>query len=298
MQPDQPANDSAMAPRPARPSRRRLFVAGAAAALPAAAAVDGLLIEPRRLATTAHAVASRRAGAAGGGRPLEILQVSDLHLRRLGVLEEKVLAALHAARADVVVFTGDTVDRREGLWVLETFLRDVPRGPQFFAIVGNWERWAGIPDEALSKIYRRHGVELLVNRSVTFDADGRRVRVTGLDDLVAGRPDPSGALAHAEPCENHLLLVHCPAARDQSPPPPDHAADFMLSGHTHGGQVAPLGIAPVLPEGSGGYVAGWYRDGAGPPLYVSRGIGTSVAPVRIGATPELARFTWTLAGPA
>ena len=30
-------------------------------------------------------------------------------------------------------------------------------------------------------------------------------------------------------------------------------------------------------------------------MYVSRGIGTSLIPVRIGALPELARFDWMLA---
>jgi predicted MPP superfamily phosphohydrolase len=67
----------------------------------------------------------------------------------------------------------------------------------------------------------------------------------------------------------------------------------MLSGHTHGGQIAPFGVALKLPHGSGGYVAGWYR-GDGVPLYVSRGIGTSLVPIRIGATPELAQFDWSL----
>jgi predicted MPP superfamily phosphohydrolase len=66
-----------------------------------------------------------------------------------------------------------------------------------------------------------------------------------------------------------------------------------LSGHTHGGQVAPFGIATILPPGCGRYVAGWYRD-SGPPMYVSRGIGTSLFPVRIGATPELVRIDWHL----
>jgi uncharacterized protein len=53
-------------------------------------------------------------------------------------------------------------------------------------------------------------------------------------------------------------------------------------------------VALTLPAGSGRYVAGWYRD-AGPPMYVSRGIGTSLIPVRLGATPELVRFEWALA---
>lgn len=65
---------------------------------------------------------------------------------------------------------------------------------------------------------------------------------------------------------------------------------LMLSGHTHGGQIAVGGWAPLVPPGSGRYVRGWFRGDGAPPLYVSRGIGTSVLPLRFGATPELAVF--------
>ncbi|HEU0012912.1 MAG TPA: hypothetical protein VFQ45_04475, partial [Longimicrobium sp.] len=65
---------------------------------------------------------------------------------------------------------------------------------------------------------------------------------------------------------------------------------LMLSGHTHGGQVNLFGWAPVLPRGSGRYVRGWFRDPGAIPLYVSRGIGTSQYPVRLGSPPELALF--------
>jgi predicted MPP superfamily phosphohydrolase len=64
---------------------------------------------------------------------------------------------------------------------------------------------------------------------------------------------------------------------------------LILSGHTHGGQVCLGGWAPVLPRGSGRYVAGWYTDGA-IPLYVSRGLGTTMLPIRFGAVPEIAYF--------
>ena len=93
---------------------------------------------------------------------------------------------------------------------------------------------------------------------------------------------------------HHLVLAHCPITRDALALPAGHAASLVLSGHTHGGQVAPFGIATILPRGCGRYVAGWYRD-AGPPMYVSRGIGTSLLPVRIGATPELVCIDWRLA---
>lgn len=71
------------------------------------------------------------------------------------------------------------------------------------------------------------------------------------------------------------------------------SVDLVLSGHTHGGQVQLAGWAPVTPRGSGRYLEGWYGDHAEdgvPPMYVSRGVGTSGIPVRLGSRPELAVF--------
>lgn len=274
-------------------SRRRLLAAGGlfAVGVPTAGAIDGLFVTPHRLQTTTHTLASR---APRADARLRMLQVSDLHLHRIGRLETRLLAGLHDARADVILFTGDMIDRRHDLWQLETFLRECPASPRRFAILGNWEYWAGVPREALERLYESHGIELLVNRSVEFAAAGTRVRITGLDDLRGGSPDAAAALCDAQPAPNHLVLAHCPLSRDVVMIPADHPVDLVLAGHTHGGQVTPFGMALTLPAGSGRYVAGWYRE-AGPPMYVSRGIGTSLIPVRIGATPELVRFEWTLA---
>ncbi len=51
----------------------------------------------------------------------------------------------------------------------------------------------------------------------------------------------------------------------------------------------PVRPDPILPRGSGRYVKGWYRD-AGPPLYVSRGIGTTMLPFRLMARAEIPVF--------
>ncbi|MFM7292181.1 MAG: metallophosphoesterase [Planctomycetia bacterium] len=283
-------------PQPPRElSRRRLLKrAGLLAGLlpVGAAAIDGVLVTPRRLVTSDHAF--------GGGDPatrLRVLQVSDLHVRRIGTLERQLLEQLHDSHADLIVITGDSIDHDRALPPLDALLAEFPTAPRLLAILGNWEYRCRVDLDALEKIYARHGVELLVNRSVTLAHRGRTIRITGLDDIREGRPDAAAALADSRPLDHHLVLAHCPITRDDLGLPAAHAASLVLSGHTHGGQVAPCGIATILPPGCGRYVAGWYRDG-GPPLYVSRGIGTSLLPVRIGASPELVRIDWLLGEPS
>jgi len=70
----------------------------------------------------------------------------------------------------------------------------------------------------------------------------------------------------------------------------DAGFDLVLAGHTHGGQVRLPGIgAPWLPFDSAGLDAGWFER-RGTRLYVSRGIGTSILPIRFLCRPELAVF--------
>jgi predicted MPP superfamily phosphohydrolase len=62
----------------------------------------------------------------------------------------------------------------------------------------------------------------------------------------------------------------------------------VLAGHTHGGQVVLPGLGSFfLPRGSGAYPRGWYTLG-GSHLFVSRGLGWSVAPLRVRCPPEIA----------
>ena len=278
-----------------RLSRRSLLLGGAAVAVaPTAAAIDGFLVTPRRLETSIHAF-----GAADAAAPtVRVAQLSDLHLRSFGRLHESLLTRLHDLGPGLIALTGDMIDRPEHVTTLAAFLGELPDVPTL-AVLGNWEHRSTVPIAAFRRLYDRHAVELLVDRSVRLTLGpsldtSRPLLVTGLDDLAEGSPDPVAAVADAAACPNHLVLAHCPAARDACPLPVGHAASLVLAGHTHGGQVAPFGRALVLPPCSGGYVAGWYREG-GPPLYVSRGIGTSLLPVRIGATPELVLFDWSLA---
>lgn len=282
-------------------NRRRFLAVSGASAVGGALALGGYagLVEPRRLQLTRHP-ANRRTSASQ--REVTVVQITDLHLRRVGGLHRRMAARVNALRPDLVLITGDSVDRRDRLGELASLLAMLDAATPKFAILGNWEHWSGVDLGELADVYRRANGRLLVNESAVQEIGGRAMRITGLDDLVGGRPDARRAFANGESADAHLLLAHCPEHRDllsvapvaipADPPPIDPARiTLMLSGHTHGGQVSVLGWAPVVPRGSGRYLRGWFRDAGAPPLYVSRGIGTSMLPVRFGSTPEVAVFT-------
>jgi predicted MPP superfamily phosphohydrolase len=116
-----------------------------------------------------------------------------------------------------------------------------------------------------------------------------QTQVVGLDDHTAGHPDPEGPTWDAALAT--VLLLHQPSGVLDAG---DRPYDVALAGHTHGGQIVlPGGFAPVAPHGalSRRYRAGRYDLTGGRTLVVSRGIGHSVLPFRIGAPSDVILLT-------
>ena len=218
----------------------------------------------------------------GDGVPFTIALIADVHAPRVGLDFEEVVRAVNAARPDLVLIVGDAINRRGDEGLVEMHAGMVARLGKY-AVPGNWENWGRVRRRGMARHYARADAAWLDNHVTELPDVG--VRLVGLDESTNGWPDRD-LLARLPGDRPVILLHHSPAAFDRLPFPPDSPV-LMLSGHTHGGQVAPLGRALILPPGSGGYVSGRYARGPHR-LYVSRGIGNSHLPCRIGARPEVA----------
>ncbi|MCC6347831.1 MAG: metallophosphoesterase, partial [Nitrospirales bacterium] len=268
---------------------RRQFLYTAVAAGLGLAGADSLFYETGFIEYTEHTIHHDEPE----GPSVRLLQLSDLHLRAIGWQQEKLAERVNSLNPDFLLFTGDTIDREGNLKLLDAFLRLFRRDMVKVAVLGNWERWAIRDIRALRKVFGNSNCDLLVNQSRLFEIRGRRLLISGVDDLVTGSPNFLKAVRNMPREKNHLVLAHSPKHRDSiiddcrllnSRVRGEEGrieVDCVLSGHTHGGQVSFFGYAPILPKGSAGYVKGWFRDRK-PYLYVSRGIGTSILPVRFG----------------
>jgi uncharacterized protein len=221
---------------------------------------------------------------------LKVIQISDLHLKSIKLQHRQLAKKINKIKPDLLLFTGDSVDRGSRLDLFDSYLNLFNQDIKKVAILGNREYKRGISIDKLKDIYAKHNTDLLINDSRLYTFGNRTISVTGFDDFLEGNPDLSLAMRKYTPADHHIVLTHCPEHRDTIVKQMKHVAiDCVLSGHTHGGQVRILGYVPYKPSGSANYLSGWYRD-QNPPLYVSKGVGTTALPIRFGSRAEIAIF--------
>lgn len=238
---------------------------------------------PRRLRISRHDVAP------GRGRALRIVQLTDLHLGRAtpAILLRQALAAAHAARPDLVVLTGDYLNRSlRYLPRLDRLAALLPPAP-CVATLGNHDHWSGA--QAISRALEQHGVRVLRNAHVSLRLRGRELTVVGVDDQTTGHADVERAFHRVARPSEALVLTHHPRTADDIVA---RGGRLVLAGHTHGGQIAIPRLTRALARAGGlRYLSGWYPIGPGR-LYVSPGVGSAVIRLRLGgrAAPEIAVF--------
>jgi predicted MPP superfamily phosphohydrolase len=213
-----------------------------------------------------------------------IVQLSDIHHGPFSDKNqiERAVETANRLKPDIIALTGDYISKeRHYAAPCAEMLGKLKARYGVFAVLGNHDHWT---DAALiTDLFRAEGITVLVNQGMRFELKGSAFWLAGVDDTMVGLEDISLALAGARADEMKLLLAHNPivlrrAARAD--------VDLVLSGHTHGGQVA----FRSEPNSSGGprrrLLKGLGRLG-NTQIYVNRGLGTVVLPIRYGCPPEI-----------
>lgn len=223
-------------------------------------------------------------------KPLKIIQLSDLHLTSLKSFHKSIAKKIIQIKPDVLMITGDAIDDKNNLLVLDSFLKLIDHSIIKYAITGNWEYWGKINLDELKNLYNSHNCKLLINQNDVVEIKNRRLGIIGVDDYIGGNANFSKSIEKLPETDTNIVLTHCPVHRDIIHKENSKIKiDLVLSGHTHGGQINLFGYVPFKPRGSGKYLKGWY-DKEGPKMYVSKGIGTSIFPARLLARAEVTQF--------
>lgn len=212
-----------------------------------------------------------------------ILHLSDLHLDLCPDLTPVILERIAPAEYDLAVITGDyrnssTDDHHVAIRETTRVIKAL-KTPSL-GILGNHDFIEMVPG------LEKAGLQFLLNETTTLRHNDTPLLVAGIDDPHFYQTENfeafEGALKQAP---FKLLLSHSPETYRRAAA---YGFDFMLSGHTHGGQIC-------LPNGKAIVKIGNCPDEmlAGPWSYgtlngyTSRGTGSCGVPIRFFCPPEI-----------
>jgi predicted MPP superfamily phosphohydrolase len=253
-----------------------------ALALNLSEAARAALTEPFRLTVEHKQIHLRRLPRELDG--FRVVQLSDIHHSPFTSREqiERAVETANSLQPDIIALTGDYVSKERAYAAPCAELLGALRARHgVYAVLGNHDHWT---DAALiTDLFRAEGITVLVNQGMRFENNGAAFWLAGVDDTMVGLEDLSLALAGSSSQEFKLLLAHNPiilrrAARA--------GVDLVLSGHTHGGQVSLRTERSASGRPRRRLLKGLARQGE-TQIYITRGLGTVVLPVRFGCPPEV-----------
>ena len=212
-----------------------------------------------------------------------VVHLSDIHHSPFTSLEHisRAVEIANELKPDLCVLTGDFVSHEsEYIVPMAQAMGRLKSEFGTFACLGNHDHRTDAM--MVTDSLRAENIRVLINEGFRFSARGASFWLCGVDDYMVGRTDLRAALRGSFPDEMKMLLAHNPkilyrAARA--------SVDLMFSGHTHGGQVKLRDDEKrILPRRK--FASGLYRR-KDTQVYITRGIGTVVLPVRFGCPPEI-----------
>jgi predicted MPP superfamily phosphohydrolase len=238
---------------------------------------------------------------------MTVALVSDIHASNPSMSETRLgrlVAQVNALGADLILLLGDyaghvKLGRDLPPDVVLPRLQHLAAPLGVHAVFGNHD-WRDDPAAQKAgtptfwhRAFQAHGIPTYSNTHSRIETDRGAFQLAGLESQQAkGRQTKTGPMgyddwpalaANLDPDVFTLLMAHEP---DIFPDLPDWV-DLTVSGHTHGGQIAPFGRALYVPSRHGTrYAYGHFQSGQ-KQLVVSAGLGYSGPPIRIGRPPEI-----------
>ncbi len=215
-----------------------------------------------------------------------VVHLSDIHHSPFTDLEHirRAVEISNRLKPDMFVLTGDFVSH-ESKYIapVAEVLGELESEFGSFACLGNHDHWTDAP--LVTDLLGCENIRVLINEGFRFTARSASFWLCGVDDYQVGRTDLRAALRGSYPDEMKMLLAHNPKTLNRAA---RATVDLMFSGHTHGGQIklrAPDDEKTFLPRRRK-FASGLYRRKE-TQVYITRGIGTVVLPVRYGCPPEV-----------
>jgi uncharacterized protein len=225
------------------------------------------------------------------GPPLRIAFFSDLHAGSPHIDERYIkdlVRRINALSPDIVLIGGDlvingvvggnpiSIDR------VIAVLKELKAPLGIYSVLGNHDWWNdGLK---IRQTLESNGIPVLDNSAKLIKVGSNfTFWLVGIGDDYTDHADAKAAISQINSDAPRVLFMHDPSAIFQM----KERFFLALAGHMHGGQVYIPGFGAIITPGSAPkeWAGGWVDFEFGS-LFVSKGIGTSIIPVRFNAPPE------------
>ena len=240
----------------------------------------------------------------------KIVQFSDLHLGSYisgSTFIDELVDSINAQNANIIVFTGDIVNRQSNEMAVYTeCLKKLCSPDGVFSVLGNhdygdymhWESegMKKLDVESLVSMQQRMNWTILNNSHTIIRNGNDSIALIGVENW--GDPpfkmyaDLSSSYPNLNDSTFKILLSHNPAHWDAEIIDKTNIA-LTLSGHTHAMQCAFHIFGKYISPAVFRYTrwSGLYTNQEKQYLYVNSGIGEVAIPARIGVKPEITVIT-------
>ncbi|MDD2851072.1 MAG: metallophosphoesterase [Desulfuromonadaceae bacterium] len=207
-----------------------------------------------------------------------IVQLTDLH-HGFGIpvsVIDRVIRQVNIIEKDVIVCTGDYIhggDTHSAIDEVWSRLMTLKAKCGVYSVLGNHDHWNNNQDRSF--YWLEKSGQSVRHRAIPISKGDDRIWIGGSGDYTFDQLGIDEAFKYTPSRDCKILLSHNPNAADTKF---DTKVDLMICGHTHGGQIA---IPPFASKLSGLQVK------SGVNVYISRGIGWYIAPIRINCAPEI-----------
>lgn len=232
-----------------------------------------------------------------------IVHISDIHARSFSNRAEslaKAVEKINSLDADLIAFTGDLITLvPDEVDIISRELGSMKSEDGVVSVIGNHDYGTYAPDDPdtdvprLDILVRKEkslGWEPLLNENRIIRRGCDSIAVIGVENTSPSGHFPSGGNLQraSEGTESlfRILLTHDPQHWEAEAVGKGYP--LTLSGHTHAMQLSLFGWSPsryIFKQYKGLYrMEGQY-------LYVNVGLGETILPARVGASPEITLIT-------
>lgn len=227
---------------------------------------------------------------------IKVLQLSDIHINFLMVPVKKIKDIIDGENPDLIIITGDYINTSRDVPPFISFINKIKGDYRMLMCLGNHDYKAFKGDkkglERFIREIKATGAELMDNESIIYEKGSKKFAIAGIADMRHKYHNIGKALKSISgDADVKIAFSHNPDIVLQFP---EGSVDYLLTGHFHGGQIwAPFNIEFSLMRNEKlckiGVTRGMHSIN-GINLYINRGLGNVLFPLRFLSRPEITVF--------